>query len=80
MMRTALRGALGLALALPLLFGVSALSPAALFAVSPAPAVASQLAPQEQHHHRCIKGDKVCEEHQVEHVRQHHSQSHGQDR
>ncbi|MGW5645749.1 hypothetical protein ACWEV3_08740 [Saccharopolyspora sp. NPDC003752] len=71
-MRTALRGALGLALALPLLFGVSALSPAALFAVGPAPAVASQLAPQEQNHHRCLKNDKVCEEHQVEHARQHH--------
>ncbi|MEV0705239.1 hypothetical protein AB0I53_46015 [Saccharopolyspora sp. NPDC050389] len=71
-MRTVLRGSLGIALAVPLLFG---LAPAA-FAVSPAPAVAAQLAPQQTHHHDCAEGDVICEMHVHEHEHQHHLLEH----
>ncbi|MEU6268037.1 hypothetical protein [Saccharopolyspora shandongensis] len=75
MMRTVLRGSLGLALALPLLSGV-ALAPAA-FAALPAPAAAVQLAPQQQTD-QCNQDDWVCQEHQQQHQHQQDQQQHEQ--
>ncbi|MEV0088580.1 hypothetical protein [Saccharopolyspora sp. NPDC050642] len=74
MMRTVLRGSLGIALALPLVFG---LAPAA-FAASPAPAVAVQLALQPRYHHHCAEDDVICETHEHLHDLQRHLQEHGQ--
>ncbi|MEV0088579.1 hypothetical protein [Saccharopolyspora sp. NPDC050642] len=72
MMRTVLRGSLGIALAVPLLFG---LAPAA-FAASPAPVVVARLAHQQMHHHNCARGDMICEMHVHEHEHQHHLLEH----
>ncbi|MEV5539435.1 hypothetical protein AB0L13_21485 [Saccharopolyspora shandongensis] len=76
MMHTVLRGALGLALALPLLSGVAALAPAA-FAALPAPAAVVRLAPQQQTD-ECNQDDWVCQEHQQQHQQQQDQQQHEQ--
>ncbi|MGW5645752.1 hypothetical protein ACWEV3_08725 [Saccharopolyspora sp. NPDC003752] len=70
-MRTVLRGSLGLALALPLLFGVAPLAPAA-FAAVPAHAVAQQQTDE------CNQDDWVCQEHQQQHQQQQDQQQHQQ--
>ncbi|MEU5852107.1 hypothetical protein [Saccharopolyspora shandongensis] len=75
-MRSVLRGSLGLALALPLLFGAGALGPAA-FAALPAPAAVVQLAPQQQTD-QCNQDDWTCQEHQQQHQQQQDQQQHQQ--
>ncbi|MEV6234889.1 hypothetical protein AB0L88_44180 [Saccharopolyspora shandongensis] len=70
-MRTVLRGSLGLALALPLVFGVASLAPAA-FATLPAPAVAQQQTDE------CNQDDWTCQEHQQQHQQQQDQQQHQQ--
>lgn len=71
-MRIVLRGLVGLALVLPLLFGISANA----LAAAPVPAAAVQLVPQQAQPDRChgLTGTALEDCHRLEH--EHHNDNH----
>ncbi|PKW16810.1 hypothetical protein A8926_4699 [Saccharopolyspora spinosa] len=87
-MNRVLRSSLGVALALPLLLGTSALATAEAQATSQAPTAVAQIAPQEKHNLRCWgpPQNRICHEHVTGHPKhqrefrghehQHHHHSH----
>ncbi|MGW3467113.1 hypothetical protein ACWDKQ_01270 [Saccharopolyspora sp. NPDC000995] len=77
-MHPVLRSSLGVALALPLLLGTSALTATEALATSQAPTAVVQIAPQQKHNLHCWgpPQNRVCHEHVSGH-RHHQPTFHG---